>query len=93
MAFKHAGRVSDAVGRTGPTEFTVFAPGTDDTGIEGLVQRISDAVARSASVKLRAGVCTAPAQPVPGPQRAGSASPPLLALPAELFDRARDALR
>jgi DNA-binding response OmpR family regulator len=93
VAFRHAGRVSDAVGRTGPTEFTVFAPATDDTGVEGLVQRISDAVARSASVKLRAGVCTAPAQPVPGPQRSGSASPPLLALPAELFDRARDALR
>jgi len=85
--------VSDAVGRTGPTEFTVFAPATDETGAEGLVQRISDAVARSASVKLRAGVCTAPAQPVPGPQYSESATPPLLALPAELFDRARDALR
>ncbi len=91
VAFKHAGRVSDAVGRTGPAEFTVFAPATDETGAEGLVQRISDAVARHASVKVKAGISTAPAQPVP--RRSNSAPPPLLALPAELFDRARDALR
>ena len=91
VAFKHAGRVSDAVGRTGQAEFTVFAPATDETGAEGLVQRISDAVARHASVKLRAGISTAPAQPVP--RQSGSAPPTLLALPAELFDRARDALR
>jgi DNA-binding response OmpR family regulator len=89
VAFKRAGRVSDAVGRTGPAEFTVFAPATDENGAEGLVHRISDAVSRHSSVKLRAGVSTAPAQPVP----AASAPPPLLALPAELFDRARDALR
>jgi DNA-binding response OmpR family regulator len=93
VAFRHAGRVSDAVGRTGPTEFTVFAPATDETGAEGLVQRIRDAVAKSASVKLRAGTCTAPAQPLPDARRSASSPPPLLALPAELFDRARDALR
>jgi DNA-binding response OmpR family regulator len=93
VAFRNAGRVSDAVGRTGPTEFTVFAPATDETGAEGLVQRITDAVARSASVKLRAGICTAPAQQPPEPRRSGSAPSPVLALPAELFDRARDALR
>ena len=92
VAFKRAGRVSDAVGRTGPAEFTVFAPATDETGAEGLVQRISDAVARQVSLKVKAGTSTAPAQPVP-PRRSGSAPPPLLALPAELFDRARDALR
>jgi hypothetical protein len=93
VAFRNAGRVSDAVGRTGPTEFTVFAPATDETGAEGLVQRITDAVARSAAVKLRAGICTAPAQQPPEPRRSGSAPLPVLALPAELFDRARDALR
>ena len=89
LAFKHAGRVSDAVGRTGPTEFTVFAPATDENGAEGLVQRFRDAVSRHASVKLRVGVSTAPAQPLPDP----TAPPPLLPLPAELFDRAREALR
>src|SRR5574341_100897 len=50
-AFRRAGRISDAVGRTGPAEFTVFAPATDESGAEGLVQRIRDAVARSASVR------------------------------------------
>ena len=33
VAFRHAGRVSDAVGRTGPTEFTVFAPVTGSTAV------------------------------------------------------------
>jgi DNA-binding response OmpR family regulator len=92
VAFKRAGRVSDAVGRTGPAEFTVFAPATDETGAEGLVQRISDAVARQVSIKVKGGISTAPAQPMP-PRRSGAAPPPLLALPAELFDRAREALR
>ena len=92
VAFKRAGRVSDAVGRTGPAEFTVFAPATDETGAEGLVQRISDAVARQAALKVKAGISTAPAQPVP-PRRSGVGPPPLLALPAELFDRAREELR
>src|SRR5258705_998918 len=43
QAFRQAGRISDAVGRTGPAEFAVFAPATDKTGAEGLVQRITDA--------------------------------------------------
>src|SRR6266480_741130 len=59
QAFHRAGRISDAVGRTGPAEFTVFAPATDETGLEGLVQRIGDAVARSAAVKLRVGTSSA----------------------------------
>lgn len=61
LAFKRAGRISDALCRTGPAEFTVFAPATDETGAEGLVQRISDAVSRSIAVKLRSGVSVAPA--------------------------------
>ena len=63
LAFRRAGRISDALCRTGPTEFTVFAPATDETGAEGLVQRISDAVSRSTAVKLRSGVSIAPAGP------------------------------
>jgi DNA-binding response OmpR family regulator len=91
LAFKRAGRISDAVGRTGENEFTVFAPATDETGAEGLVQRISDAVSRSASVKLQAGISTSPAQPMP--RQSGSAPAPLIAMPAELFEQARDALK
>src|SRR6266581_4774336 len=63
QAFHRAGRISDAVGRTGPAEFTVFAPATDETGAEGLAQRITDAVSRSAAVKLRVGISTATALP------------------------------
>src|SRR5216117_1181838 len=62
-AFRRAGRISDAVGRTCPAEFTVFAPATDETGAEGLAQRITDAVSRSAAVKLRVGISTATALP------------------------------
>src|SRR5437867_7619938 len=58
-AVKRAVRISDAVFRTGPVEFAVFAPATDETGAEGLVQRITDAVARTAAVRLRSGTSTA----------------------------------
>src|SRR2546426_1171320 len=49
QALQRAGRISDVVGRTGPVEFAVFAPATDETGAEGLVQRITDAVSRAAA--------------------------------------------
>ncbi len=91
LAFRHAGRISDVVCRTGPTEFTVFAPATDETGAEGLVQRISDAVARAAAVKVRAGISTASA--TPRPARPSLVAAPPQASPAELLDRARNALR
>jgi DNA-binding response OmpR family regulator len=91
MHVRRAGRISDAVGRTGPAEFTVFAPATDETGVEGLVQRITDTVARTASVKLRAGSCTQPASG--GPRRSRPSSQvPQQASPAELLNRARQAL-
>ena len=54
-AFRDAGRISDAIGRTGTAEFTVFAPGTDATAVQGLVSRISGAVARSVAIPVRAG--------------------------------------
>lgn len=95
-AFRRAGRISDAVGRTGPAEFTVFAPATDESGAEGLVQRIRDAVARSASVRLRAGTSTAPATPKRPSRGVGRTStdfhqpePPSA---TDLLDRARNAL-
>jgi PleD family two-component response regulator len=91
VLFRRVGRISDAVGRTGPAEFTVFAPATDEAGAEGLVQRISDAVARTASVKLRAGVSTAgAAEPRQGRP---STAVPQQASPSDLIERAREALR
>ncbi len=94
VAFRQAGRISDAVGRTGPTEFTVFAPATDETGAEGLVQRITDAVSRTTTVRLRAGTSTTQ----PTPKRSSGRSSTNLPLPAppsptDLLARARDALR
>ena len=82
QAFRSAGRISDALGRTGPAEFTVFAPATDEMGAHGLVQRITDTVARTAAVKLRAGVSAAPAPSAPS-----QLSPP------DLLEDARKALR
>jgi CheY-like chemotaxis protein len=46
VAFKHAGRISDAVGRTAPAEFAVFAPATDAAAASQLVSRLSLAVPR-----------------------------------------------
>jgi PleD family two-component response regulator len=77
-AFRDAGRISDAVGRTGPAEFTVFAPGTDSTAVRGLVSRISGAVARTAAIPLRAG--------------ASASSSSTREAPAALLGRARAAL-
>jgi PleD family two-component response regulator len=45
-AFHKSGRLSDAIGRTGPAEFTVFAPATDDSGAARLITRITQAVRR-----------------------------------------------
>jgi len=89
QALRRAGRISDAVGRTGPAEFTVFAPATDETGAEGLVQRITDAVSRSESVRLRSGTSMAPGTP----PRSSRASSPAPTSPTELLARARNALR
>src|SRR5437879_7923057 len=61
QAFQRAGRISDALGRTAPAEFVVFAPATDEMGAHGLVQRVTDTVARTmggagGTIKLRAGI-------------------------------------
>src|SRR5213594_4734339 len=94
QALQRAGRISDVVGRTGPVEFTVFAPATDETGAEGLVQRITDAVSRAAAVKLRAGISAAPAAKRPSGARASTSLPqPTPPSPTDLLDRARNALR
>jgi CheY-like chemotaxis protein len=95
LAFQRAGRISDAVCRTGPVEFTVFAPATDETGAEGLVQRITDAVSRSSAVKLRAGISTvpsAPKRPSVGGRTSTNLHQPPPTSPTDLLDRARKAL-
>jgi len=92
LAFKRASRISDAACRTGPAEFAVFAPATDETGAEGMVQRISDAVSRSIAVKLRSGVSTVSATSRPSGARTSTALPAAPAATTELLERARKAL-
>ncbi|MEX2156201.1 MAG: response regulator [Gemmatimonadales bacterium] len=82
MTFKSVGRMSDVIGRTGPAEFTVFAPATDATAAERLVNRIAESVARALQVKLRAGVSAAtPSAPRQKPVSTN-----------DLMERAREAL-
>jgi CheY-like chemotaxis protein len=67
LAFKRVGRLSDALGRTGRTEFTVFAPATNGTAAR-LVRRVTDHVERAFGslreghqrVGVRFGYTTAP---------------------------------
>jgi diguanylate cyclase (GGDEF)-like protein len=62
------GRVSDAIGRVGPTEFAIIAPATGSDGAVKLVERIqhmmdSEALTIGDSghrVKIRAGYCAVP---------------------------------
>jgi PleD family two-component response regulator len=59
QVLKAVGRRSDAIGRTGPGEFAVVAPGTDGVGAVLLAQRLSRAVRAAvpdgAAPALRAG--------------------------------------
>lgn len=68
---RNTGRVSDAIGRLGPTEFAVIAPETDSAGAVKLAQRLSRALEESAAggngggsgtkrLKLRAGYHAVP---------------------------------
>jgi PleD family two-component response regulator len=56
--FKESGRVADAVGRLGPLEFGVVAPGTSAEGAARMVERIEAAVSNGdGRVTVRAGYC------------------------------------
>ena len=63
-----SGRVSDAIGRLGPTEFAVIAPATGAEGAVRLVNRLGGAVEATQipvrggerSVRVRAGYCAVP---------------------------------
>lgn len=82
-AFKQAGRISDAVGRTAPAEFAVFAPATDASHASQLVARLSLVVPRlvdQPGFALQAGYSATTA----------NGSPQIT--PPELLGRARRAL-
>lgn len=68
LRFKRAGRISDAIGRTGSAEFAVLAPATGPEGALRLVRRLGSAVEASPipgpggdyPVRIRAGYCAVP---------------------------------
>jgi PleD family two-component response regulator len=64
-ALKSTGRVSDAIGRLGPTEFAVVAPETDGEGLLKLAERLSRNLGQqgngaSHAIRLRAGYDAVP---------------------------------
>lgn len=65
-ALKSTGRVSDAIGRLGPTEFAVVAPETDAAGLLKLANRLSQSLAHEGNgsghspIRLRAGYDAVP---------------------------------
>ena len=91
VAFRRAGRISDAIGRMGPAEFAVFAPATDETGAEGMVQRITDAVSSSVGVRLKSGISADSAGSKP-PRSSAAYADPHRAAPGDLLARAREGL-
>ena len=66
--FREVGRVSDAIGRLGPTEFAVIAPATGREGALRLVDRLGGAVEATRipvrggerSLRVKAGYCAVP---------------------------------
>jgi diguanylate cyclase (GGDEF)-like protein len=62
---QRVGRISDAIGRVGPTEFAVVAPATEPHGAVQLVERLREAVEASplfadgveSLIRIRAGYC------------------------------------
>ncbi|HKV49928.1 MAG TPA: response regulator [Gemmatimonadaceae bacterium] len=65
---RRAGRVSDAIGRLGPTDFAIIAPATAGEGAVRMMQRIQEAMdAEPTSIghaalklRIRAGYCAVP---------------------------------
>lgn len=65
LVFRESGRVSDAVGRLGGSEFAVIAPSTDAIGAMQLVERLGSSLAAASvpvggedlRLETRAGVC------------------------------------
>lgn len=65
---RRAGRVSDAIGRLGPTEFAIVAPATGGPGAVRMMERLQEAIDAeplrtddaSTRVRIRAGYCAVP---------------------------------
>jgi diguanylate cyclase (GGDEF)-like protein len=59
---RQAGRISDAIGRLGHSEFAIVAPRTDGGGATKLAERLADAIrtANEQAVELRAGYDAVP---------------------------------
>lgn len=65
---RRAGRASDAVGRLGPSEFAIIAPGTEAAGAVRLVERLRTSIetipvavdGTERRVDIRAGYCAVP---------------------------------
>jgi len=66
-ALRHVTRISDTIGRLGPGEFVVIAPGTDDEGGVRLADRVLEALKAEAErqgqgavplTQVRAGLCS-----------------------------------
>jgi len=68
QVFRGSGRVSDAAGRVGPSEFAVVAPATRAEGAVRLVERLNQSMeatpfafqGREVRVRIRAGYCAVP---------------------------------
>jgi diguanylate cyclase (GGDEF)-like protein len=66
--FRQVGRVSDAIGRLGPSEFAVIAPATGQEGVLRLVNRLGGAVEATKvpvrggerALRVKAGYCAVP---------------------------------
>ena len=85
-AFKSVGRLSDAIGRTGQSEFAVFAPATNAWAAAKLMQRMRD------QVSLEAGYMPERGQRVTLRSAYSAALPSQKVEAKTLLERARNAL-
>ena len=85
-AFKSVGRLSDAIGRTGQSEFAVFAPATNAWAAAKLMQRMRD------QVSLEAGYMPERGQRVTLRSAYSTALPSQKVEAKTLLERARNAL-
>jgi diguanylate cyclase (GGDEF)-like protein len=64
---RHTSRAADAIGRFGPLEFAIIAPGAGAAGARRLVERLRESLQhddvdprRTGQLRLRAGICAVP---------------------------------
>jgi diguanylate cyclase (GGDEF)-like protein len=72
VALRHVTRLSDTIGKLGPGEFVVVAPGTDEAGALRLADRVLEAIMSEAdaqpAMQVRAGFCAMPGQQQASPE-------------------------